>query len=62
MVNNPVLYAAIMTLWLVALPAFQIILSVSGIVHVMCTVVLVAVCLLIFGSLKAIIITTQWAQ
>ena len=28
MVNNPILYAAIMTLWIVALPGFLIILSV----------------------------------
>ena len=60
MVNNPVLYAAIMTLWLVALPAFPIILSVSGIVHVM-WLVPAAVCLLILSSLKAITIAL-WAQ
>ena len=61
MVNNPILYAAIMMLWLLALPGFLIISSVSGIVNVMCFVVPVAACLLILGSLGAIIIA-QWAQ
>ena len=56
MVNNPVLYATIMILLLVALPAFQIIPSVSGIVNVMCLVVPATVCILIFGSVEGIII------
>ena len=59
-VNNPILYAAIMTLWLVALQGFVIISSVSGIVNVMCRVVPAAACLLILGSLEAIIVD-QWA-
>jgi hypothetical protein len=60
MVNNPVLYAAIMTLWLVALPGF---LTVSGvsIVSVMCLVVPAAPSLLTFGSVDAVIIAV-WAQ
>ena len=61
MVNNPILYAAVMTLWLVAFPGFLIISSVSGIVNVMCLVIPAAACLLILGSLRAIIID-QWAQ
>jgi hypothetical protein len=56
MVNNAVLYTAIMILWLVALPCLLIIYSVSGIVNVMCVVVPAAVCLLVLGSLGAIII------
>ena len=56
MANNPVSYAAIMTLWNVALPGFVIISSVSGIVNVMCLVVPVAACLLILDILGAIII------
>ena len=61
MVNNPILYAAIMTHWLVAFHGFLIVSSVSGIVNVMCLVVPVAACLVILGSLEAIIIA-QWAQ
>jgi len=56
MVNNPVLYAAIIILLLFALPAFQIIPSVSGIVNVMCLVVPATACILIFGPLEAFII------
>jgi hypothetical protein len=61
MVNNPIFYAAIMTLWIVALPGFLIISSVSGIVNVMCHVITAAIYLLILGSFGAIIIA-QWAQ
>jgi len=61
MVNNPILFAPIMTLWLVALPGFLIISSVSGIVTVMCAVVPVAACLLILSCMEAII-KAQWAQ
>jgi len=61
MVNNPFLYAAIVTLCLVALPGFLIVSSFSGIVNVMCLVMPAAVCLLIFGYLEAIIIA-QCAQ
>ena len=61
MVNNPMLYAAIMTLWLVALPVFLIISSVCVIINVMYIVVPTTACLLIFCSLEAIIIA-QWAQ
>ena len=59
-VNNPILYAAITTLWLVQFPGFIIISSVSGIVNVMCLVVPVAACLLILCSLGAILIA-QWS-
>jgi len=55
------LYAAIMILWLVALPGFLTISSVSRIVHIMSLVVPATVCLLILGSLGAIIIA-QWTQ
>jgi len=50
-----------MMLWLVALPGFLIISSVSGIVNVMCLVITAAAYLLILGSLEAIIIA-QWAH
>jgi len=60
-VNNPILYAAIMVLWLVALPGFLTISSVSRIVHILSLVVPATVCLLILGSLGAIIIA-QWTQ
>jgi len=50
-----------MTVWHVAFPGFLIISSVSGIVNVMSLVVPAAACLLILGSLGAIIIA-QWAQ
>ena len=59
--NNQFFYAAIMTLWLVALPGFVIISSVSGIVNVVCLVIPAAACILILVSLEAIIIA-QWAQ
>ena len=61
MVKNPILYAAIMALWHVALPGFLIISSVSGIVNVMSHVLTAAACLLILGSLGAVIIA-QLAQ
>ena len=54
-------YAAIVILWLLALPGFLIILSVSGIVNVMYVIVPAAPCLLILASVEAIIIA-QWAQ
>ena len=59
MVNNPILYAAIMVLWLVELPVFLIISVVYRIVNVMSLVVPATACLLILGSLGAIIIA-QW--
>jgi len=55
------LYAAMLLLWLVAFPGFQILSRVLGIVNVMCLVVLAAACLLILGSLEAIIIA-RWTQ
>jgi hypothetical protein len=60
MVNNPIFYAPIMTLWLVALPGFLIISSISGVVNVMSIVVLVAACFLVLGCLGVVIIA-HWA-
>ena len=60
MVNNPILYAAIMTL-ACSTSGFITISSVSVIVNVMCLVVLAAPSLLILGSVDAIIIAL-WAQ
>ena len=60
MVDNPILCAAIMIIWLVALPDFLIISSVSRIVNIMSVVVPATVCLLILGYLVVIIIA-HWA-
>ena len=60
MVNNPVLYAAIMTL-ACSTSGFLTISSVSVTVHVTCLVVPAAPSLHIFGSVDAIIIAL-WAQ
>ena len=60
MVNNSILYAAIMTL-ACSTSGFITILSVSVIVNVMCLVVPASPSLLILGSVDAIIIA-QWAQ
>ena len=54
-------YAAIMTLWLVALPGFLNISHVPGIVNVMSLVITAAPSLLILRSVEAILIA-QWAQ
>ena len=54
-------YAAIMTLWLVALVGFLNISHVPGIVNVMSLVVTAAPSLLILRSVETIIID-QWAQ
>jgi len=59
--QQSIVYAAIVTLCLVALPGFLIVSSFSEIVNVMCLVIPAAACLLIFGSLEAIIIA-QCAQ
>ena len=53
--------AAIMILWLVALPAFLTISGVSRLVNIMSLVVPATVCLVVLGYLGAIIIA-QWAQ
>jgi hypothetical protein len=50
-----------MMLWLVAIPGFLIISSVSGIDYVMCLVIQAAACLLILDFLGAIIIA-QWVH
>jgi len=51
----------VLILWLVALPGFLTICSVSRIVHILFLVVTATVYLLILGSLGAIMIA-QWAQ
>jgi len=60
-VHNPILYGAIMTHWLVALPGFLIISSVSGIVNVMSVIVTATAYLLILDSLGSILIG-YWAS
>ena len=54
-------YAAIMTLWLVALVGFLNISYVLGIVNVMSLVITVTPSLLILRSVEAILIA-QWTQ
>ena len=61
MVNSPVFYAAILTLWLVALPGFLNISRVPGNVNVMSLVITAAPSLLSLRSVEAILIG-QWAQ
>ena len=61
MVNSPVFYAAILTLWLVALPGFLNFSHVPGNVNVMSLVITAASSLLILRSVEAILIA-QWAQ
>jgi len=61
MVNNPVIYAAILSLWLVALPGFLNISHVPGNVNVMSVIKTAAPSLLILRSVEAIIIA-QWEQ
>ena len=61
MVNSPVFYAAIMTLWLLALVGFLNISCVPGIVNVMSLVTTAAPSLLILHSVEAIIIA-HWAR
>jgi len=59
MVNSPVFYAAIMTLWLVTLPGFLNISHVPGIV--MSLVITVVPNLIILLSVEAVSIA-QWTQ
>ena len=61
MVNSPVFYAAIMTLWLVAFPGFLNISHAPGIVNVMSLVMTAAPSLFILCSVEAIL-KDQWAQ
>ena len=61
MVKSPVFYAAIMTLWLVALQGFLNISNVPGIVNVVSLVITAAPSLLILHCVEAILIA-QWAQ
>ena len=60
-VNNPVPYAAMLILWLVALPGFLNISHVPGNFNVMSLVITAAPSLLILCSVEAILIA-QWAQ
>jgi hypothetical protein len=60
-VNTPILYAAIIILWLVALPGFLIMSCVYSIVIVMSIVLPATACLLILCPLGAIIIA-QWTR
>ena len=60
-VNSPVIYAGIMTLWLVALVDFLKFLCVPVIVNVVSLVITSAPSLLILNSLETILIA-QWAQ
>jgi len=60
MVNSPVFYAAILTLWLVALPGFLNFSHVPGNVD-MSIVITAAPSLLILHSVESILIA-QWAQ
>ena len=60
MVNSPLSYAAILSLWLVALPGLINISRVPGNVNVMSLVITAAPSLLILHSLEAILIA-QWA-
>jgi len=61
MVNSPVFYAAIMTLWHVAFPGFLNISHAPGIFNVMSVVMTAAPSLLILRSVEAIL-KDQWTQ
>ena len=61
MINSPLFYAAILTLWLVALPSFLNVSHAPGNVNVMSLVITAAPSLLILRSVEAILIA-QWAQ
>ena len=61
MVNSPVFYAAIMTLWLVAFPCFLNISHAPGFVNVMSLVMTAAPSLFILRSVEAIL-KDRWAQ
>ena len=61
MVNSPVFYAAILTLWLVALSGFPNFSHFAGFVNVMSLVITAAPSLLILCSVEAILIA-QGAQ
>ena len=61
MVNSPVFYAAIMTLWLVGFPGFLYISHAPGIVNVMSLVMTAAHSLFILHSVEAIL-KDQWTQ
>jgi len=56
MVDSPVFYVAILTLWLVALPGFLNISRVPGNVNVMSLIITAAPSLLILCSVEAILI------
>jgi len=60
MVNSPLFYAAVLTLWLVALPGFLNFSHVPGSVNVMSLVITAAPSLLILRSVETILIA-YWA-
>ena len=61
MVNSPVFYAAILTLWFVAFPGSLKFSHVPGNVNVMSLVITAAPSLLILHSVETILIA-HWAQ
>jgi len=61
MFNSPLFYAALLTLWLVALPGFLNFSHIPGNVNVMSLVITAAPSLLILHSVEAILLA-QWAQ
>jgi len=61
MVKSPLFYAAILTVWLVALPGFLNVSHVPANVNVIFFVIAAAPSLLIFHSVEAILIA-QWVQ
>ena len=61
MVNSPLFYVAIMTLWLVAFPGFLNISHAPGIVNVMSLVMTAAPSLFILRSVESIL-KDQWTQ
>jgi len=61
MVNSPLYYAAILTLWHVAIPGFLNFSLVPGTVNDMSVVITAAPSLLILHSVEAILIA-QWVK
>jgi len=61
MVNSPLFYGAIMTLWLVAFPGFLYTSHAPGIVNVMSLVMTAAPSLFILRSVESIL-KDQWTQ
>ena len=61
MVSSPLFYAAILTLWLVAIPGFLNFSHVPGNVNVMSLVIIAAPSLVILCSVETILIA-EWSQ